>query len=68
MKKNQLITPDAKGKSILQSALQSSENEQLDFYKAIFGGTGTDCPIVAVTNSEDRATAYDKTDHEFLRV
>lgn len=68
MKKNQILTNDGQGKSILQSAVQSSENEQMDLYKAIFGGTGSDCPVVAVADSEDRASAYDKTDQTFLRV
>ncbi|WDF57312.1 hypothetical protein [Mucilaginibacter sp. KACC 22063] len=68
MKKNQTLASNAKGKSILQNAIQSSENEKMDLYKAIFGGTGSDCPIVAVADSEDRASAYDKTDQQFLRV
>ncbi len=67
MKNKQTIAPDAKAKSILQHAVQSSENEQMDLYKAIFGGTGSDCGAVAITSSEDRSTAYDKTD-QFLRV
>lgn len=67
MKKNQTLASDSKGKSILQNAIQSSENEQLDLYKAIFGGTGSDCPVVAVSDSEERASAYDKAD-QFLRV
>ena len=67
MKKNQTLAGNAQGKSILQNAIQSAENEQLDLYKAIFGGTGSDCPVVAVTDAEDRASAYDKTD-QFLRA
>jgi hypothetical protein len=67
MKKNQTLASDAKGKSILQNAVQSTENEQMDLYKAIFGGTGSDCPVVAVSDSEDRASAYDKTD-QFLKA
>ncbi|WDF57310.1 hypothetical protein [Mucilaginibacter sp. KACC 22063] len=67
MKKNQTLVSDAKGKSILQNAVQSSENEQMDLYKAIFGGTGSDCPLVAIVDSEERASAYDKTD-QFLRA
>jgi hypothetical protein len=62
MKKNQTLANDAKGRSILQNAIQSTENEQMDLYKAIFGGIGSECPVVAVTGSEDRASAYDKTD------
>jgi hypothetical protein len=67
MKKNQTLANDAKGRSILKNAVQSAENEQMDLYKAIFGGTGSDCPIVAVSDSEDRLSAYDKTD-QFLRA
>ena len=68
MIKNQTLASDAKGKGILQNAVQSAENEQMDLYKAIFGGSGSDCPVVAVADSEDRASAYDKTDQQFLRV
>ncbi len=66
MKKNQRLASDAQGKSILQNAVQSSENEQMDLYKAIFGGTGSDCPVVADDQFEERASAYDKSD-QFLR-
>ncbi|HEY8931401.1 MAG TPA: hypothetical protein VIM55_19515 [Mucilaginibacter sp.] len=66
--KNQTLANDAAKKSILQNAVQSSENEQMDLYKAIFGGTGSDCPVVAITDSEERSgSAYDKTD-QFLRA
>ena len=67
MKKNQTLASDAQSKSILQNAVQSTENEQMDLYKAIFGGTGSECPVVAVSDIEDRASAYDKTD-QFLKV
>lgn len=70
MKKNQKLASDAPGKSILQNAVKSSENEQMDLYKAIFGGSGSDCPVVAQElndSSEERASAYDQTD-KFLRA
>jgi hypothetical protein len=68
MKKKQTLASNSKGKGILEAALNSSENEQLDLYKAIFGGTGSDCPIVAVTSATNRSTAYDKSDNVFLRI
>ena len=70
MKKNQKLVSDAQGKSILQNAVQSSENEQMDLYKAIFGGSGSDCPVVTQEldgNLENRASAYDRND-TFLRA
>jgi len=62
MKKNAKIASTSEQKSIISDALNSSENEQLDLYKAIFGGAGSDCPVVAVSNLRMRASAYDKYD------
>jgi hypothetical protein len=71
MEKRVKIATDAEQKSIIQKAIESSENEQLDLYKAIFGGAaGSDCNVAAAGNllrgTED-AVAYDKTD-QFLRA
>ncbi|PSL34452.1 hypothetical protein [Chitinophaga ginsengisoli] len=62
MKKKTRIASQPEQKSIIDEALKSSENEQLDLYKAIFGGIGADCPVVAVSNLRSRASAYDKHD------
>jgi hypothetical protein len=71
MKKRVKLATDAAQKSILQQAIHASENEQLDLYKAIFGGAaGSDCNVAAPMNllrgTED-PVAYDRTD-PFLRV
>ncbi|WP_207513696.1 hypothetical protein [Longitalea luteola] len=70
MKKVKIAT-DAAQKSIIQKAIESSENEQLDLYKAIFGGAaGSNCNVAAVSNlmrGSDDPVAYDKTD-QFLRA
>jgi len=62
MKKNQTLAKTATGINILQNAIQSSDNERIDLYKAIFGGIGGECPVVAITDSEERSSAYDRTD------
>jgi len=62
MKKQVKVTSNSDQKSILNDALNSSDNEQLDLYKAIFGGRGGDCPVVAVSKLRRRASAYDKHD------
>ena len=67
MSKKVKVASDSKQKDILNDALQSSDNEQLDLYKAIFGGRGADCPVVAVSNLRQRASAYDKHD-TFLKA
>lgn len=71
MKKNVRIASDSEQKSIIRNAMQSSENEQLDLYKAIFGGLGSDCNVAAPSAPSDQfgaaEAAYDKTD-TFLRA
>ncbi len=67
MKKKVKVTANSNQKEILNDALNSSDNEQLDLYKAIFGGRGADCPVVAVSKLRDRASAYDKHD-TFLKA
>jgi len=67
MKRKVRVASDAEQKSIITNAIQSSENEQLDLYKAIFGGAGSDCNVAAPSSLRTRlgATvedpAYDKT-------
>lgn len=62
MKKNAKIASNQEQKSILNDAVNSSENEQLDLYKAIFGGAGADCSVVAISDLRLRASAYDRSD------
>jgi hypothetical protein len=66
MKKKVKIASNAEQKSIIKDAIKSSENEQLDLYKAVFGGVGADCPVVAVARL-GKGAAYDKQD-QFLRA
>ncbi|MBL7729061.1 MAG: hypothetical protein JNM68_15300 [Dinghuibacter sp.] len=66
MKKKVKVAANAEQKSILKDAVQHSENEQLDLYKAVFGGVGADCPVVAVARLGARS-GYDKQD-QFLRA
>ncbi|AMP98013.1 MULTISPECIES: hypothetical protein [Pedobacter] len=67
MKKNAKIASSSEEKSILSDAVNSSENEQLDLYKAIFGGVSSGCSVVAVGNLRSKVSAYDK--HEtFLQA
>ena len=65
MKKKVKVASNAEQKSIIKDALQSSENEQLDLYNAVFGGAGKDCPVVAVARL-GAATAYNRD--TFLRA
>ncbi|MDB5285479.1 MAG: hypothetical protein JWR05_428 [Mucilaginibacter sp.] len=67
MKSAKLVSNSVE-KGILNDAINSSDNEQLDLYKAIFGGTGSDCPVVAISQLSSRVSAYDKTDQQFLRI
>ncbi len=67
MNKKVKVASNAEQKSILMDAVQSSENEQLDLYKAVFGGAGADCPVVAVAKL-GRAAGYDKHDTFLLAV
>jgi hypothetical protein len=66
MKQKAKIASNAEQKSIIKSAIQSSENEQLDLYKAIFGGAGSDCNVAAPSNLRMKMNsdepAYDKHD------
>lgn len=66
MKKKVKVASNAEQKSIIKDAIKSSENEQLDLYKAVFGGAGADCPVVAVARL-GKSAAYDKQD-QFLRA
>ena len=67
MSKKMKVTSNSNQKDILNEALNSSDNEQLDLYKAIFGGRGADCPVVAVSKLSQRASAYDKNG-QFLKA
>jgi hypothetical protein len=64
MKKNVKVASNAEQKSIIKDAIKSSENEQLDLYNAVFGGRGSDCPVVAVARL-GAVSAYDR-DRQFL--
>lgn len=68
MKKNSKITSNLKSQKIVDKALSSSNEEQLDLYKAIFGGRASaSCPVVAVSTRASRASGYDKQiDPQFL--
>lgn len=68
MKKNAKIASNSKEKSIINDAINSSENEQLDLYKAIFGGISENCSVVSVSDQKMRASAYDKHDPFLLMV
>lgn len=65
MKKKVKIASNADQKSIIKDALQSSENEQLDLYKAVFGGAVNECPVVVVARLSGSA-AYNRD--TFLRA
>ncbi|QHI35938.1 hypothetical protein IMCC3317_12860 [Kordia antarctica] len=68
MKKNSKITSDLKSKEVVDKALNNSNEDQLDLYKAIFGGrASSNCPVVAVSAKSSRASAYDKID-QFLQA
>ncbi|KAB8154232.1 hypothetical protein EZY14_007290 [Kordia sp. TARA_039_SRF] len=63
MKKNSKITSNLKSKEIVNKALNNSNEDQLDLYKAIFGGKASaSCPVVAVSAKATRASGYDKID------
>ena len=63
MKKNSKITSNLKSKEVVNKALSNSNEDQLDLYKAIFGGrASSSCPVVAVSAKSSRASAYDKID------
>ncbi|MFP3593763.1 hypothetical protein [Chryseobacterium sp. SIMBA_038] len=79
MKKKFTITSNLEQKSILKKSIQSSEKENVDLYKAIFGGitnTGigggpviispqpNNCDVVAISGA---SAAYNKVD-QFLRA
>ncbi len=61
MKKKSKITSSLKEKEIVNKVLNDSNGEQLDLYKAIFGGKlSASCPVVAVSAKSARASAYDR--------
>ncbi len=64
MKKNVKVASNPKEKEIVKDAFNSFENEQLDLYKAVFGGLLRDCSVVAVARP---GSAYDKFD-PFLKA
>ena len=52
---------DAKVIEYLNKALKNANGDQLDLYKAIFGGKASaSCPVVAVSAKSARASAYDR--------
>ncbi|MEN4760603.1 MULTISPECIES: hypothetical protein [unclassified Chryseobacterium] len=78
MKKKFKITSNLEQKEILKKSIQTSDKENVDLYKAIFGGVGitnpgtgigggTDpnCGILAVTGA---SAAYDRAPDQFLRA
>ncbi|KPH13094.1 hypothetical protein [Chryseobacterium sp. ERMR1:04] len=75
MKKKFKITSNLEQKEILKKSIQNSEKENVDLYKAIFGGIGitnpgtgigiSDCGVVAVTGA---SAAYDRAHDTFLRA
>jgi len=61
MKKNSKITSSLKSKEVVNDALNNSNEDQLDLYKAIFGGrAAASCAVVAVSAKSARASAYDR--------
>lgn len=48
MPKKVIITSNEKQEGILNDALNSSDNEKLDLFKAIFGGAKNKCDVVVV--------------------
>lgn len=76
MKKKFTITSNLEQKSILKKSIQSSEKENVDLYKAIFGGAinsgslginnpkPNNCDVVAISGA---SAAYNKVD-QFLRA
>ncbi|MBB6369516.1 hypothetical protein [Chryseobacterium shigense] len=68
MKKKLKITNSLEQKSILKKAMQSSENENVDLYKSIFGGgrgfeTVENCNVTAATGA---SAAYNRIDQFLL--
>jgi hypothetical protein len=66
MKKNQSVLTDPTQKSILENAVMSSKDEQLDLYKSIFANNRPSCDALGGVDSEGKTSAYDKHD-VFLR-
>jgi hypothetical protein len=58
MKKSAKIALNSEQKSIISDAMNSPENEQLDLYKAIFGGKGGDCDAVGISKLHARSAPY----------
>lgn len=48
MPKKVIITSNEKQEGILNDALNASDNEKLDLFKAIFGGARNKCDVVGV--------------------
>ena len=66
MPKKVIITSNEKQEGILNDALNASDNEQLDLFKAIFGGAKNKCGVIGVakggsTGRTDAAAAYYST-------
>ncbi len=69
MKKKVKLVSNLEQKSLVKKAIKSSKNENMDLYKAIFGGrtpSSGDCDV-AVSSIDGASAAYNKTD-QFLRV
>lgn len=69
MKKKVKITSNNEEKSIIKNAIESSENEQLDLYQAIFGGkNNSTCSVLTTAiEGEMQSSAFDKYD-SFLKA
>ena len=68
MKKKVKLVSNLENKTLVKKAIKTSENEKMDLYKSIFGGTisSGDCNV-AVSKIDGASAAYNKTD-QFLRV
>ncbi|AXT62759.1 hypothetical protein D1816_21240 [Aquimarina sp. AD10] len=63
MNKKSKIASNSKEKEVLNKAFNTSDEDQLDLYKAIFGGRiSSSCSVVAVSKNSLRSSAYDKID------
>ncbi len=68
MKKKVKLVSNLENKNLVKKTIKTSENEKMDLYKSIFGGTtpSNNCNI-AVSNIDGASAAYNKTD-QFVRV
>jgi len=55
MPKKVIITSNEKQEGILNDALNASDNEKLDLFKAIFGGAKKKCDVIGVATGTGRA-------------